>query len=171
MTIEEMIKKVEKFRARYPKAETTSLRNNKQVILSLQRDQLLAGQTNEGKKLSPTYTSDPFFKTKKSADSYAARKRAKEQRHAAMIRYNLFAPKDSNTPNLIFANSLNASQFQRKLRVNITENKLTIISVWSRAKNVEKKYPKALGLNKTSAKFLWNYTVREDLVDYWNNLR
>ena len=171
MTIEQMIKKVEKFRERYVKVEATSLRNHKQVILSLQRDQLLAGQTNEGRKLSPTYTSDPYFKTKKSADSYLAKKRSKEQRHAAMIRYNLFAAKDSNTPNLIFANSLNASQFQRKLRVNITGNKLVIMSIWSRAKSVEAKYPKALGLNKTSAKFLWNYTVREDLVDYWNNLR
>lgn len=137
----------------------------------LQRDQLLAGQTSEGKLLSPTYSADPHFKTKAAAQRYAARKKAKEGLHAAMIRYNLFPTKPTNTPNLIATATLQASQFHRHLVVGVTGGTLTITSRWSKGKNVERKYPKALGMNKASIVYLWNHAIREDLVDYWHNTR
>ena len=171
MNIEQMIKKVERFKKNYVKSISKSLNQNKRVILTLQRDQLLAGQTSKGRLISPTYVSDPHFNTKGSAARYAERKKAKEGLHAAMIRYNLFPTKPSGTPNLIATKTLRASQFHRHLTANITSGKLVITSRWAKGRNVERKYPTALGLSKKSIVYLWNLTIREDLVDYWHNSR
>lgn len=42
-----------------------------EVILSMQREQLMEGKASDGEDLRPYYTEDPYFKSKESAQRYA----------------------------------------------------------------------------------------------------
>ena len=171
MTIDQMIKRVEKFKRYYESSISKSIQENRQTVVTLQRDQLLSGQDNEGQPLRPTYSADPFFKREEKRKWYMQAKNKKAAKHRAMLRYRLFKEKDIDTPNLIFADSLSASKFHRNLRASVARKTLRVESNWVKGKNVERKYPKALGLNPTSVKFMWGRYIREDLVNYWNNMR
>lgn len=181
--IERMINRLKKLKANHVAVAAKTLQENRSVILSLQRDQLLSGIDRDGKALHPTYQADPFFNktlptntrkrkrfaTKSNLETYVKYKRSVSAKHKALIRYKLFSQKGEDTPNLIFAPSLQASKFQKGLRVRVNKNELHIHSNWNKAKSVEGKYPTALGLHKDSVTYLYNKFIIPDLVEYFNN--
>lgn len=166
MTIGQMLNKAQKFERGFKKKIAQTLRENKKVVLDLQKSQLLSGIDAEGQPLTPTYTSDPFFKSPEAAERYKKRKEAKEPIHDGLKRYDIFGRKGSDTPNLIYT-----GKFHKSLRVEVGEDSLRIHGTWSKAPNIENKYRTATGLNKTSFKYIWDNYAKPDLIDYWNNLK
>ena len=72
------------------------------VLLSLNRDQMLLGRNADGELLTPDYLSDPYFKTQEQAVAYANMKYGLEAQHKTRMSTMLDYPdKPKNTPNLI----------------------------------------------------------------------
>ena len=165
-TINQILNKAKKFERGWKRKLAQTLRDNRKLVLDLQKSQLLSGQDANGKQLTPTYSSDPFFKTPAAAERYKQRKEKKEPQHEGLKRYDIFGRKGSDTPNLIYT-----GKYHKSLRADIAEDALRIHGTWSKAPNIERKYPTATGLNKTSFKYIWENYAKPDLIDYWNNLK
>jgi predicted transposase YdaD len=169
-TIDEMLNKAKRFERGYIQRLSRTLRENKRLILRLQKDQLLSGVDVNANKLTPSYQDDPFFKSQHGLDKYVAFKQKRERKHESMRIYKLFSEKSGMTPNLIFASSEAKSQFHRHLRVDVTGDVIRIYGTWSKSKNVETKYPTALGLTQRSFNVMWNSILNKDIIDYWYEL-
>jgi hypothetical protein len=171
MTIGQMLNKAQKFERGFKKKIAQTLRENKKVVLDLQESQLLSGQDANGKWLTPSYLNDPFFKSRESAERYRQRKIKKSALHEGLKRYDIFGRNGGHTPNLIYSDTVRKSQFYRQLKVEVADETLRIHSSWSKAPNVENKYPTATGLSPKAFKYIWDNYAKPDLIDYWNNLK
>lgn len=167
MDVIEAHKRVKKFERTWRRKCAQIFKENKGIILELQKSQLLSGRDKNLNLLSPAYNIDPFFKTPFSAKTYITKKILLESQHERLKKYNLFGMKPTLTPNLRVT-----GEFQNMLKVEVDSNgTLSINSTWSRAPKVIQKYPTALGLSNTAFAYFWNKYVVPDLQDYWNNLR
>ena len=165
MTIQQMLNTVKKFERDMQKVVSQTFADNRAVIRKLQQDQLLLGRDSKGEPLKPDYDKDPFFKTKEGRDKYILMKGELENQHNALIRYNLFPRKPYLTPNLYVT-----GKFHRSLKVDVNGNSYRISSTWSRGKNIEKKYPTALGLSPQALKEVMDARIKADLNDRWQEL-
>lgn len=130
---------------------------NKQVLLSLNRDQMLLGRNSEGELFTPDYLNDPYFKTTAQAQSYAAKKYRLEGEHKARIENILNYPdKPRNTPNLIVT-----GPFQDSMVIETTGDSFTIDSFYIDTPDIESKYKfKVFGLAPLSVEYFWkNYLL------------
>jgi len=136
--------------------------NNQDVLLDLNRDQLLYGRDAKGEVLTPDYMNDPYFdkfkNPMKAASNYKKMKRALEDTHYGMIRYSgvqLFPDKRDDTPNLI----INGSWFMNYLFINSSSDKFEIGSTGIAADDIQKKYEgyghPIFGLALTSKKYFY----------------
>lgn len=109
--------------------------NNQDVLLELNRSQILQGRNNQGELLTPNYQNDPYFKTPESAQRYAEFKERLISYHNSLIMYPLFTQKPSGTPNLIITGSFVFGMF-------ITANKSSFMidSLYMRADDINRKY-------------------------------
>jgi len=123
------------------------------VILSLNRDQLLSGRNTEGMPLTPGYLDDPYFNSRDAAERYARMKYALESQHRArMWNPQLFPDKDSNTPNLIVR-----GDFQDGMYINTTKDSYGIGSTYHSSNDIETKYHhRVFGLAEVSKSYFWN---------------
>ena len=74
MGIRELIEKIERLQQsvnRVPEKVSEVVRENQEVLLSLNRDQMLLGRDAEGNILTPGYLDDPYFDTPEQAETYA----------------------------------------------------------------------------------------------------
>jgi len=171
MTINQMLNKAKTFERGYKKKLAQTLRENKKVIIDLQESQLLSGQDANGKWLTPSYLNDPYFKTPEAAERYRQRKIKNAAKHEGLKRYDIFGRNGGNTPNLIYSESIQKSKFYKGLRVEVANETLRIHSTWSKAPYVESKYPTATGLSPKAFRYIWDKYAKQDLLDYWYNLK
>lgn len=169
MTLSEAIIKTQRFERRWLQHLALTLRNNKRYIIQLQRDQLLAGQDKDGKPLRPTYQEDPFFKTAKDMEAYVKVKKKREAFHEG-LKTRDFGKKSPDTPNLIYRGK-GKGYFQGMLHAEINKTDISIHSRWSRAKKVEAKFPTALGLQPRTFKIIWEDIAKQEILDYWYNMK
>lgn len=138
------------------------VRKSSDVILDLNRDQLLYGRDANGEELTPGYLSDPYFKSFEQAKSYFIAKFKLEQEHMNRMYYNkvqLFPKKDRNTPNLLITGELFFNHFY----INVSNNSYTIGSNGSAASDIEAKYGKVYGLASASRDFYYKNWLRNAL--------
>lgn len=136
------------------------------VILDLNRDQLLYGRDAEGEELTPGYLSDPYFKSFDHAKAYFLMKFKLEQSHKGLVHYTkiqLFPKKDFNTPNLLITGDLFFNHFY----INVSNNSYTIGSNGAVASDIEAKYGKVYGLAPASRDFYYKNWLRPIL---WANI-
>lgn len=169
MTVDEALKKAKRFERRWLQHLALTLRNNRRYILQMQRDQLLAGQDNLGNPLRPTYQNDPFFKSEAKMEAWVRVKKKRASYHEGLKTLNL-GVKSPDTPNLIYTRH-GKGKFQGKLRADITATDLKIYSTWSRGKNVENKYPTALGLQQKAFNIVWENVAKREIIDLWYNMK
>lgn len=132
------------------------------VLLNLNRDQMLQGRDAEGQVLAPSYLDDPYFKSRQAAERYARMKYVLESRHKARIwNPQLFPDKDSNTPNLIIR-----GDFQDAMFIRTSPDGFTIGSSYVDAPDIENKYPGLFGLAPESRVYFWNEFLRKELIKY-----
>lgn len=163
MSPRDMLNKAKRFERGWKSRLSKTLRRNKDVLLDLQKSQLLTGKDKNLTNLMPSYANDPFFKTSQGREKYIILKALKEAQHNQLRRYNIFGTKDNLTPNLIVTGS-----YHKGLRIKVNDEEIEIVGTWSRSKNIEGKYPTALGLSDTAFKYFWDRYARRDLLDYWN---
>lgn len=134
--------------------------SRKDVILSLNRDQMLLGRDAEGKVLSPTYLDDPYFTSPDKAERYAHMKYKLESEHRAMIEHpSLYPDKDKNTPNLIVT-----GVFQSGMFINVGSGTFTIGSTYKDSNDIESKYRGLVfGLSPESKEYFYNHYLKERL--------
>ncbi|MCL1933052.1 MAG: hypothetical protein FWF53_04465 [Candidatus Azobacteroides sp.] len=145
--------------------------DNRDVLLDLNRDQLLYGRDAKGEVLTPEYTNDPYFdkfkNPTKAASNYKKMKRASEDFHYGMIRYSgvqLFPNKNDDTPNLI----VNGSRFMNHLFINTGSDQYEIGSTGIAADDIQKKYEgyghPIFGLAPASKKYFYFGWVRPAIL-------
>lgn len=135
------------------------------VLLSLNRDQMLSGRDTDGNSFTPGYTDDPYFKTKEKAESYKRMKEGLEVTHRGRIRFSnaqLYPNKDSNTPNLIIT-----GPFQDNMFINTSPTAYEIGSSYTDSNDIESKYNnKVFGLAPKSKEYFWENFLLPELKQF-----
>jgi len=136
----------EKYEKAYNQIDSTLSKvvsSNQDVLLDLNRDQLLYGRDANGDVITPDYMSDPYFdkfkNPMKAASNYKNMKRKLEDAHRGMIKYlgvQLFPDKKDDTPNLI----VTGTWFMDHLFINIGTDKYEIGSTGKAADDIQNKY-------------------------------
>lgn len=144
------------------KTVNDSVYANSQVVLELNKTQLLSGRDTDGKLFSPGYTSDPFFKTPEAAQKYAEWKAKWQSVHDSLIEQKgLYPTKPANIPNLIIT-----GLFQDNMFVNVSNDTYTIDSTYRKSKDIESKYNGLVfGLAPPSRLWLYQYYLRSALLN------
>lgn len=132
----------------------------KDVLLSLNRDQMLLGRDASGEILSPGYTEDPYFKTKKKAESYKRLKQKLESSHKSRLtNVQLYPEKASNTPNLIVT-----GPFQNEMFITPKKGSYEIGSTYVDAADINTKYNNnVFGLAPKSKEYFYEHFIKPEL--------
>ena len=137
------------------------------VLLSLNRDQMLLGRNTDGELFTPDYLSDPYFKTKEQAVVYANMKYALEGIHRQRLSTAINYPdKPKNTPNLIVT-----GPFQDQMFITAGADHFTIGSRYREADDIERKYEnKVFGLAPLSKEYFYLGFLKLSIWRYINGL-
>lgn len=142
-----------------PAALGDTVRENSNVLLNLNRDQMLLGTNTEGKPFTPSYLNDPYFKTQEQANAYASMKLSLEHLHRERITYPLNYHKDRFTPNLIVT-----GPFQDSMFITTNARSFEIGSRYIDSSDIEAKYNyKVFGLAPLSVEYFWRYFLLQNL--------
>lgn len=147
---------------RVPDIVNEFVRDNSDVLLSLNKDQMLLGRDSSGNVLTPSYIQDPYFKKKEAAERYARMKYVLEGQHNSLIwNPRLFPDKDRNTPNLIVR-----GDFQSAMFITVSGNSYTIGSTYIDAADIDKKYNNNIfGLAPESKEYFFRQWIRPMLIN------
>lgn len=151
---------------RVPEAINKTITDNKDVLLALNRDQMLLGRDNEGNVLSPSYLNDPYFSSPEKAQAYARMKYGLEPYHKSMLWFpmQLYPDKERNTPNLIVTGS-----FQDAMFITASSNSFTIGSTYIDSEDIETKYHnKVFGIAPNSKEYFYREFIRTLLINALN---
>ena len=124
-------------------------------LTQLQKDQLWAGKDNEGNDLTPTYLTDPYFKTQEQAKAYMEYKYKLTPPEGFLSPY---PDRKKEVPNL-WITGYWQSGIQFKIEDGgffINTNKLNPAII--------AKYPKALGLNETGLDYYRTETFNDKFM-------
>jgi hypothetical protein len=137
------------------------------VILDLNKDQLLQGRDADGELLSPTYTGDPYFETPeagkfyKNARGYLRMKQLLEAAHRGRIGIvELYGEKPADVPNLIITGPYHDSMF-----IRVTGDTFTIDATYEDADDINAKYKgRVYGVAPKSRDYYWFGFVRDAIL-------
>lgn len=142
-----------------------TVKENEDILLSLNKDQLLLGRNTKGDSLSPNYLEDPYFKTKQAAEAYARMKDALLPMHMTRLwNPQLYTDKPRLTPNLIVR-----GDFQDAMYITTGSNVITIGSSYKDASNINAKYNNLVfGIAEQSNLFFYREYLRTALIQSLN---
>ncbi len=139
--------------------------DNKDVLLSLNRDQMLLGRNKAGETFTPGYSNDPYFKTQAKAQAYKKMKIGLEKQHSGRMRFSnvqLYPNKDSDTPNLIIT-----GPFQEAMYITVSSSDYTLGSTYVDASDINAKYSNAVfGLAPRSKEYFYQHWIHPAIVKY-----
>lgn len=161
--IRDLIKKYERIQRKLKKVDDTVagvVAKRKDVLLSLNRDQMLLGRDSSGNLLAPGYMDDPYFDTPAQARAYAAMKERLLPSHNARIENpTIYPAKPSDTPNLIVT-----GPFQNAMFVTAGGDSFTVGSTYVDSPDIERKYGgKVFGLAPSSSMFFYEHYIKPAL--------
>lgn len=164
MGIQELIKKfeaVQKSISEIPVTVSNIVVREQNVLLSLNRDQMLLGRNAEGEVLTPSYLDDPYFDNSRQAEAYANMKYRLESEHKARIENpTIYPDKDRNTPNLIVT-----GPFQDNMFILPEGQSFLLGSTYSDARDIEEKYHGLVfGIAPASKMFFYKNYLRPALL-------
>lgn len=166
MTISEYTRKYKERLDSLGDVISKELSNRQYDLLDLQKDQLLFGRDRQGDILTPTYTDDPYFKSRKQAEYYRDKKRKLQGAHDAMIKNKkLYPKKGDNTPNLIVTGTL----FHDTITLSVGGDRV-IINSGGVGSDIERKYGDVLGMSPESKVIIWNKYLRKAILRRMKNV-
>lgn len=133
------------------------------VILDLNRDQLLYGRDADGEQLTPSILEDPYWNDKggyQAAENYVLFKNRNRDIFDAMMSYTkiqLFPSRSNIRPNLIHSTG---SFFFNHFFINVGKTNYSIGSSGLAAPDIEAKYGKVYGLAPQSRVFYYENWLR-----------
>lgn len=135
------------------------------VLLSLNRDQMLLGRNSDGNTFTPGYLDDPYFKSDKQARAYANMKYKLESEHNALIENpTIFPRKNRDTPNLIVT-----GPFQNNMFIRVDADRFLIGSTYNDSDEIENKYEGLVfGLAPESKEFFYEKYIKFELIKMLN---
>ena len=150
-----------------PDAISNTVNRTQDVLLDLNRDQLLQGRDADGKVLMPPYMQDPYFKTREAALRYLRMKIALEASHKSLMRYfagiQTYPEKSKGTPNLIVT-----GQFHGGFFITVTKSTYTIDSMYKDADDINMKYNgRVYGLAPKSKEFYYFGYIRPAIKEVY----
>jgi hypothetical protein len=137
-TIRQVKEKFENAYNSIPDAVAETVQRTSDVLLDLNKDQLLAGRDADGNVLNTGYLQDPYFLTQKMAMSYLRKKIRLDGAHRERISFpgaHLFPEKHVNTPNLIITGA-----FQDSMFIKTTKDSYSIGATYEDADAISAKY-------------------------------
>lgn len=136
------------------------VKENEDVILSLNKDQMLLGRDSGGNVLTPGYLDDPYFDNRVQAEAYANMKYALEQQHVARIENpTIYPAKGKDTPNLIVT-----GLFQDNMFILNEGDSFLLGSTYVDSDDIDNKYGgKVFGLAPASAMFFYEHYIKPSL--------
>ena len=168
-TIRQVKEKYERAFNALPDTIANVVQQTSDVLIDLNRDQLLQGRDADGELLKPTYTEDPYFSTeaatrmwprltpRERADKYYKMKKDWEATHKARMTYvELYGQKPDNVPNLL----ITGNWFFNFFFVNVTKEAYTLGSTGYVADDIKQKYPRVFGIAPKSAEFYYFSFIR-----------
>lgn len=133
---------------------------NSDILLQLNKDQLLSGRNINEEYLSPEYTQDPYFSTPEKAANYQRFKEAIISDHNSRKMTNLFSPKPIGVPNLIITGS-----FQDQMTIATSFDSFYITSTFRETSDIESKYNNLVfGISNTSRDWFFINYIKEQLL-------
>jgi hypothetical protein len=167
MTIKGYRDKYSKFHTSLPDVIAAEVARTSDVLLDLNRDQMLYGRDAKGEVLTPDYVDDPYFKKFRNpilrAVNYKKMKMALEDTHYGRMRFGhvqLFPDKSEDTPNLV----VNGNWFMNLLFINVDKESYTIGSSGIAAADIQTKYAAyghpVFGLAPVSKKYYYFGFIR-----------
>lgn len=169
--IRDLIKRYDRIRKKITDIDSTIdevVEKNKDVLLSLNRDQMLLGRDAKGNELSPSYLNDPYFDNAAQAQAYAAMKQRLEAKHNARIENpTIYPAKNRTTPNLIVT-----GPFQDNMFIITSPGKFTIGSTYVDSGDIERKYNnEVFGIAPGSVMFFYDNYLKPALMRLIYNKR
>lgn len=161
--IRELIERYDSLRRKLGRVDKTLdsvVEKRKDVLLSLNKDQMLLGRNASGDLFKPGYMNDPYFDSPAQAKAYAAMKERLLPSHNARIENpTIYPAKPSDTPNLIVT-----GPFQNAMFILVNPGNFTIGSTYVDAPDIERKYNNdVFGLAPGSAMFFYEAYIRPAL--------
>ena len=147
-TIKRFVEKYKKAYNELPEAIFNTVQQISDVLLDLNKDQLLQGRDADGNILTPGYLQDDYFPTSKMAQAYLRKKIRLEQIHWARMRFltgiELYPGKNENTPNLIVTGPFHDGFFIKATKGSFDKldaiGEYTIDSSYEDADDINSKY-------------------------------
>jgi len=138
------------------------------VILDLNRDQLLQGRDADGNLLYPTYLNDPYFKSYKAAERYSRMKYLLESRHIRRMSFPLlYGEKPTDVPNLIVRGNFHEGMF-----IRVSKDSYTIDSSYTEADDINAKYRhRVYGLAPKSVEYYYFGWIRPRILNHYKNTK
>lgn len=169
--IRDLIKRYDRIRKKITDIDSTIdevVEKNKDVLLSLNRDQMLLGRDAKGNELFPGYLNDPYFDNSAQAQAYAAMKQRLEAKHNARIENPTIYPmKRRDTPNLIVT-----GPFQDNMFITTSPGQFTIGSTYVDSGDIERKYNnEVFGIAPGSVMFFYENYLKPALMRLIYNKR
>lgn len=163
-TIKQVMECYKKAYDSIPEVIANTVQETSDVLLKLNKDQLLQGRDADGNLLSPTYTSDPYFKTPEHARRYSRMKHLLEVIHRSRMSYvALYGEKPTDVPNLIVTGS-----FQDGMFISVTKDSYTIDSTYKDANDINAKYNyRVYGLALKSREFYYFGFIRWKILELY----
>ena len=175
-TIAEFKRRFDRFQSSLSSTVSDTVAKTADVIVDLNRDQLLYGRNAKGEVLSPSILDDPYWNDKGGREAAARYVKDKNSRHgefAALMSYTqvqLFPGKNDASANLIHSTG---SYFFNHFFINASENSYVIGSTGIAADDIEDKYDSVYGLAPQSKGFYWRGwigpAVWQSLINNLNN--
>jgi hypothetical protein len=162
------IKRVyEKFSAAYqavPETISNTVEQTQDVLLNMNRDQMLQGRDADGNLFAPTYTNDPYFETPDQAARYSKMKYLLEVKHRSRMQgVGLYGEKPTDVPNLIVT-----GPFQDGMFIRVTKEAYEIGSTYEDADDINAKYKnRAFGIAPLYKAFYWTNYLRGKILDLY----
>lgn len=146
MTLDDLIRRMESLQGQMDAFARTSLEDNREEVLGLQKEQLFSGKDRNGQDIRPYYSEDlqsrgGYFKTPQAARRYADWK--------ASLTYPSHAAREADAPNLYIN-----GRFHSEIGLQFTDETMLVTGETAYALQIIGKYESAFGLSEESMRRL-----------------
>lgn len=158
--LQDWVKDKQRRVAEVPVVVERQVRSESDVLVQLQKDQMLLGRNSDGEPFTPGYLNDSYFKTPQEAQAYLAMKEKRFPEHQQRIQHFLnFPNKAKDTPNLIVT-----GPFQDSIGIRVDNETYSLLAGYKEAEDIDAKYNhKALGLSLVARKYFYQYYLFEKI--------
>lgn len=136
------------------------IQENEEVLLELNRSQILQGRDSDGELFSPTYEQDPYFTSPEKGANYGRWKERIRPEADSLIYTPLFSAKPAGVPNLFVTGPFVSGMF-----ITTGTTSFVIDSSYFKSGDINSKYKgKVFGLTQAAIDFFYRNFLRRRIL-------